>query len=59
MTTGKPAQVTVVINVQFGDLDELLNDYLSGVAEDRKEVARNVLEDFLYWLLKRDLKGEA
>jgi len=55
---GKPAQVSVVINVQFGDLDELLSDYLSNVAEDKREAESKVLEDFLYWLLKRDLKKE-
>lgn len=51
------APITITINVQFGDIEALLEAYLASVEDDGKRNAdRKTFEDFMYWLLKR--KGE-
>lgn len=48
------AKVTIVINVQFGDFDKLLSEYLEQLPQDKRDAADVILGDFMYWLLKRD-----
>lgn len=50
--------VTINVNVQLGDFEKLLDAYLKELETDaERERASKVLEDFIYWMLKRDAKG--
>lgn len=51
------AKVTVVVNIQFGDFDKLLSQYLAELPAEEAENSSKVLENFIFWLMKRDAKG--